>query len=91
VIHERPHARVVTMPHPGDRIARLTERERVVLREVCVYGGAEAAYRLCRSYDTVRNQLSSVYRKLGIAGGAPNKGSRACYLLGRDDERRERE
>lgn len=71
--------------------ARLSRAEREVLREMCRGGGsAGVAERTFREQATVRGTLSRVYRKLGITGTA-HKAARACYLLGRRDERRKRE
>lgn len=76
------------MPENGVRLSRA---EREVLREMCLGGGwAGVAERTFRERPTVRGTLSRVYRKLGITGAA-HKAARACYLLGRRDERRKRE
>jgi DNA-binding CsgD family transcriptional regulator len=50
-------------------LARLTAAEREIARAVCAgHGNDEIARRLRKSVKTVKAQLTSIYRKLGVAG-----------------------
>jgi DNA-binding CsgD family transcriptional regulator len=55
---------------PGHSLlARLTTAEREIARGVCEgLGNVEIAERLRKSVKTVKGQLTSIYRKLGVAG-----------------------
>jgi DNA-binding CsgD family transcriptional regulator len=64
----REHAYICVEPLSVARIAALTDAEREVAR-LAASGSSNAAIARCRkvSPQTVANQLSSIYRKLGVA------------------------
>ncbi|OUZ07332.1 hypothetical protein BHE97_17695 [Aeromicrobium sp. PE09-221] len=55
----------IVMPNPSPATP-LTERERIVLAELTRGGPAQIAERLIVSPNTVKSQLRSLYRKLGV-------------------------
>lgn len=82
---ETPHARIVRRRDPyGD----LTEGETETLRAVCRHSIAGAAHDLFVERSTIKNRLTVIYRKLGIAGDTAGKRGDACYRLGRWDQER---
>jgi hypothetical protein len=84
---EQPFARSVVVSY-GNPIARLTDREREILRTVATHGTTEALQVLCIERQTMKNRLGIAFRKLGLVGGDDRKAVRAAYLLGRWDERK---
>lgn len=64
------------------RIPGLTPRELEILRLRCAHGltNNEIGERLFISGQTVKNHLTTVFRKWGFSGSAM-----ACYRLGRED------
>lgn len=71
----------------GDGIARLTPREREILRAVCAHGREEAADLLFITPRSVKGALGRIYRRLGL----PRTRSmahigRACWMLCEDDK-----
>jgi DNA-binding CsgD family transcriptional regulator len=71
-------------PEFAARLEGLTRQERNILRSRAAgLGGTAIASRYGISSSTVRNTLTSVFRKLGVAGKSGS--ARVCYLLGRYD------
>jgi DNA-binding CsgD family transcriptional regulator len=66
-------------------VESLSKRQREILSRVCINdeSNGEVAYALGIAEETVKNSLTAVYLKLGVQSRAA-----ACYVLGRDDERR---
>lgn len=64
----------------------LTPRRQQILRLLAEgYTGQEVAAQLAISHITVKNTLTATYAQLGLSKG--QKSNRACYLLGRYDQR----
>lgn len=63
-----PSTFLVGLPDPG---AALTERELVIIREVALgHSRAQIAENLYITLNTVKTQLQSAYRKLGVSSGS---------------------
>ena len=60
----------------------LTMRQLEVLRLKCQHGktGDELGFALGITGSTMRNHLTTIYRRMGVLAG-----EQACYLLGRHD------
>lgn len=86
---EIPYARIVAFRGraSGAFGGSLTTREEEVLRTVCECGIPGAADCLSIAVMTVKNHLTRIYKKLGLAGDFSGKQGTACYRLGRHDER----
>lgn len=83
---ERPYARsVVVVANP---VARLTGRQRDVLRAVSTFGVTEAARRLGLTIQGLKNQQQEIYQKLGLVNTGGSCAPRAGYMLGRYDAER---
>jgi DNA-binding CsgD family transcriptional regulator len=65
---------------PVSGIEGLTGRQLECLDAFCRHDcGEEAAYELFIGVQTLKNNLTAAYKKLGVPTGR-----QACYLLGRD-------
>lgn len=65
--HARPSMFLTGLPDPG---AALSERELVIIREIAMgHSRAQIAKNLYVSLNTVKSQLQSAYRKLGVSSG----------------------
>ncbi len=67
-------------------IDRLTPHQRAILRCVCAgSGNKEVAAQLGVATDTIKNQLTTIYAKLGLGGHGSRAAIVACRMLW-DDE-----
>lgn len=78
--HAGPSMFLTGLPDPG---AALSERELVIIREIAMgHSRAQIAKNLYVSLNTVKSQLQSAYRKLGVSSGtsAVQEGERRGLL-----------
>lgn len=83
VLHPRLAARARRRPRAGGALARLTPRQREILRLIALgYSNAAIAERLVLAEKSVENQVSLLYQQLGIdrRGGALHPRVRAALI-----------
>jgi DNA-binding NarL/FixJ family response regulator len=70
-------------------IDQLTHDELATLRMKCSgMTAGEIGQERCRHPQSIKNMVSRIYDKMGLQRvNEANRGYRACYILGRDEER----